>query len=297
MAHQPATVPVSAIVTAFDRIERTIETLRILKACRPAPAQIVVHIDGGAQAGAQSIRAVHADVEVLVSNTRVGPGGGRNALIGVATQTLVASFDDDSYPIDHDYFARVVTVFDRVPDASVVGGYVYHRHQAIGADAQEAAWVADFSGGACAYRRQHFLETGGYVPVETAYGMEEVDLALRLHAQGRRVLQTPWLRVFHDTDLARHADPAVTAASVVNIALLTYLRYPRSAWPIGAAQLMKRIAWLLGNGRHRGVLSGLAKISKHLRAHRGSRHLVPAAAVRSYLHLRRHPVPMQWSRV
>jgi GT2 family glycosyltransferase len=294
MAQQTAVAPVSAIVTAFDRIGPTLETLRILKDCRPAAAQILVHVDGNQRECADAIRSAHADVIVLVSAGSVGPGGGRNALVASATQAIVASFDDDSYPLDRDYFARVAAVFERLPDASVVGGHVYHRHEAIAADTHDAAWVADFSGGACAYRRDHFLETGGYVPVTTAYGMEEVDLALRLHARGRRVLQTPWLRVFHDTDLARHADPGVTAASVSNIALLAYLRYPVSLWAVGAAQVLRRIAWLLVNGRHRGVLRGLANIPAHLRAHGFSRCLVSASAVRSYLRLRRHPVPVQW---
>ena len=37
--------------------------------------------------------------------------------------------------------------------------------------------MADFSGGGCAYRKTRYLEIGGYVPIPTAYGMEEVDLA------------------------------------------------------------------------------------------------------------------------
>ena len=182
-------------------------------------------------------------------------------------------------------------LFARVPAASVVGAHVYHQHQAVAPDAKTAEWVADFSGGACAYRREHFLAAGGYVPLETAYGMEEVDLALRLHAAGRRVLQTRWLRVFHDTDLARHADPEVTAASVANIALLTYLRYPVAMWMVGAGQGLNRIQWLLRHGRRRGVLRGLASIPATLRRSGYARRLVTGAAVRSYLRLRRHPIP------
>ena len=60
--------------------------------------------------------------------------------------------------------------------------------------------------GACVYRRSAFLEAGGYVPLPVAYGMEEVDLALRLHSRGGKILTTPWLRVFHNTDLKRHAE-------------------------------------------------------------------------------------------
>lgn len=287
---------ITAIVTAFRRVEQTVATLTAIAQCDPPPQEVLVHVDGNEPALVNAIRAAQADARIFGGERRIGPGGSRNLMIAAASHPIVTSFDDDSWPIDHDYFARVAEVFARVPEASVVGGHVYHRHETVGADAKTAAWVADFSGGACAYRREHFLATGGYVPLETAYGMEEVDLALRLHAQGRRVLQTSWLRVFHDTDLARHADPTVTAASVANLALLTYLRYPWSLWPVGVGQSFNRIWWLLGHGRHRGVLRGLASIPATLRQHGGSRRLVPAAAVRSYLRLRRHPVPIEFGR-
>ena len=153
-----------------------------------------------------------------------------------------------------------------------------------------AEWAADFSGGGCVYRRERFLEVGGYVPLSDAYNMEEVDFALRLHAKGGRVLGTPWLRVFHDTDLARHADSAVTAASIANLALLAYLRYPVHLWTIGLAQCANRIQWLLRHGRRRGILAGLADVPWRLWRHRDQRAPLPAAAVRSYFALRRQPV-------
>ena len=286
---------VAAIVTAYDRLERTLETLRTIEGCVPPPAEVLVHVDGNRVTCADAIRLAHPAARVLLSTTSVGPGGGRNAMIAAATSPLVASFDDDSHPIDSDYFSRVAELFARVPEVSVVGAHVFHHHETVLPDSQTAAWVADFSGGACAYRREHFLATGGYVPLATAYGMEEVDLALRLHAQGRRVLQTRWLRVFHDTDLARHADPGVTAASIANIALLTYLRYPVVLWMVGAGQCLNRIQWLLGHGRRRGVMRGIASIPSTLRRQGYARRLVPVAAVRSYLRLRRHPIPADFA--
>lgn len=288
--------PISAIVTAYRRVDRTLQTLRAIEACVPPPAEILVHVDGNQTACAEAIRRSHPAARVLVSDAAVGPGGGRNKMIAAARHSIVASFDDDSQPIDADYFARVAEVLDEIPAASVVGAHVYHRHDAVQPDVRTAAWVADFSGGACAYRRDDFLATGGYVPLETAYGMEEVDLALRMHAQGRRLLQTAWLRVFHDTDLARHADPVVTAASVSNIALLTYLRYPVTMWAVGAAQCLNRIWWLLGHGRRRGVLRGLRGIPVLVRRHARERQLVRASAVLSYLRLRREPIPVELRR-
>lgn len=286
------TVPVTAMVTGYRRIDELLQTIRVLKACDPAPAEILVHVDGGERATAAAIQRAFPDIQVSISDGNLGPGGARNRLVAASKHPLVASFDDDSYPIDRDYFARLVQVFADHPDAWVVDAQVCHRRQPIAAVTATAMWVADFSGCSCAYRRERYLETGGYVPLPIAYGMEEVDLGLRLHARGGRVLRSGRLRVFHDTDLSHHADPSITAASVVNTVLLAYLRYPISLWAIGAAQCGSRILWLLRHGRRQGVLSGLAYIPAAIAAHRRARQPLPSRAVRSFLGLRRRPVPV-----
>jgi GT2 family glycosyltransferase len=285
------TAPITAIVTGYRRVDDLLKTLRILRGCEPAPAEILVHIDGGQRDTAAAVTREFPELTVLVSDQRVGPGGGRNRMAAAASHDFVASFDDDSYPIDRDYFERVQQTFRDYPDAWVVDSQVFHLNEAIEPDTTASEWVADFSGGACAYRRERYLQTGGYVPLPTAYGMEEVDFGLRLHALGGRVLRSGRLRVFHHTDRSHHADPSITSASIVNLALLTYLRYPLSMWAIGAAQCANRIQWLLRHGRRRGVWDGLVSIPAAIAEHRLERDPLPGRAVRSFLALRRAPRP------
>ena len=281
---------ISAIVTAYDRIEQTLDTLRVIQRCTPPPDEILVHVDANQVECENAIRTTFPDVRVLRRAERVGPGGGRNKLVEATQFEFVASFDDDSYPIDSDYFERGVKLFEQFPDASVICAALYHTGESIGLDERNAQWTADFSGGACIYRRQAFLDAGGYVPLPVAYGMEEVDLALRLHSRGGKILTTAWLRVFHNTDLKRHADPQVTAGSIANLALLAYLRYPVSLWGIGVGQCANRLLWLLRHGRYRGILKGVTMIPAHLRAHNRYRLPLSKHVVRSYLALRRAPV-------
>ena len=281
---------ISAIVTAYDRIDQTLATLRVIQSCVPAPDEVLVHVDANQVKCEDAIRDAFPGVRVLRSRDQVGPGGGRNKLVDAAQFEFVASFDDDSYPIDSDYFARARNVLERFPDASVVCAALYHIGESIDLDDRSAQWTADFRGGACIFRRSSFLAAGGYVPLPVAYGMEEVDLAIRLHSRGGRILTTSWLRVFHNTDLKRHGDPRVTAGSIANLALLAYLRYPVSLWGIGVGQCANRLLWLLRHGRWRGILKGLTMIPAHLRANHQYRLPVSNRAVRSYLALRRAPV-------
>jgi GT2 family glycosyltransferase len=285
------TLRISAIVTAYERIDQTLATLRVLQSCIPRPDETLVHVDANQVKTEQAIKREFPDVRVLRSRDQVGPGGGRNKLMDAAHFDFVASFDDDSYPIDSDYFARALKLFDRYPETSVICAALYHAGEPIGLDDASAQWTADFSGGACIYRRSAFLDVGGYVPLPVAYGMEEVDLALRLHSRGGKILSTPWLRVFHNTDLKRHADPRVTAGSIANLALLAYLRYPVSLWAIGAGQCVNRLLWLLRHGRRRGIVKGFAMIPSHIRANQRYRLPLSSAAVRSYLALRRTRIP------
>jgi GT2 family glycosyltransferase len=283
------TVPVTAMVAAYQRVDKTLRTLQQISRCDPAPAEILVHVDGNAVACAEAIRTWNPAIRVIVSEANLGPGGGRNKLVRAAQHPVVASFDDDSHPIDADYFQRLLVLFADYPEAAILSAQLFHHGEAVLADRPEAAWVSDFVGAGCAYRRDQFLQTGGYVPLPTAYGMEEVDLALRLHAQGGRILHSHWLRVAHETDRSHHADPEVTAASVANLALLSYLRYPPTFWPIGAVQVMNRIFWLASHGRRLGIASGVMRIPSLLREHRQYRGRLPARAVGSYLALRRRP--------
>jgi GT2 family glycosyltransferase len=282
---------ISAIVTAYERIDQTLATLRVIQSCVPKPDELLVHVDANQFKCEEAIRNAFPNVRILRSKDQTGPGGGRNKLLKAAQFQFVASFDDDSYPIDSDYFDRALRLFERFPDASVICAALYHTGEAIGLDDRRAQWTADFSGGACIFRRSAFLEAGGYVPLPIAYGMEEVDLAIRLHSRGGRILTTPWLRVFHNTDLKRHGDARVTAGSIANLALLAYLRYPVSLWVVGVGQCANRLLWLLRNGRRQGIWKGLTMIPAHLWANHHYRLPLNKKAVRSYLALRRAPVP------
>ncbi len=285
--------PISVIVTAYRRIDQTITTLGRILRSDPAPSEVIVHIDGNQSETLERLRSEFPQVKYLFSTENQGPGGGRNLLIKAATHEMVASFDDDSYPLDPDYFARVIDVSEREPDASIIAAEVVHAGETIPESHDTEEWVSDFIGGGCIYRRSVFIQTTGYVPLPTAYGMEEVDLALRLHASGKRILKSSQLRVFHDTDLSHHAAPSITAASIRNLALLTFLRYPYRLWALGAAQVLNRLLWLGRHGRWRGILTGLFSIPQAMFQLRLYIKRLPPGSIRSYLKLRRTSVPVE----
>ena len=278
---------VTAVVPAFNRIGKCIETLSKIYNCVPRPAEVIVHVDADRHEYAKEIKSVFPETKMLGSVNRVGPGGSRNKMIEAASYNLVASFDDDSYPLDCDYFQKVVQVADALTDASIISAALYHPGEEIEPPTSAIVRVGDFPGCACIYRRDHFKEFGGYLPIAVPYGIEEVDLALRYCSRGAVIYRADCLRVFHDNDRSEHADAGITAASIVNIALLAFLRYPVVCWPIGMWQVMRRLVWLIKVGRFAGIFQGVTRIPLELLKFRRSRTALPTLAILSYLRLRR----------
>jgi GT2 family glycosyltransferase len=286
------TCNITVVIPTFNRADQLLQALDKIYACCPVPAEVVVHIDANDNTTEPALlESVFKQVKIIQSDTPVGPGGGRNRAIALASHDLVASFDDDSYPLDLDYFNRLIHLFEQFPTAAVIGAAIYHLNEPIHADEPYAQWKPNFVGCGCAYRKDVFLKTQGYVELPVAYGMEEVDLSLRLHHRGWGVLVSPWLRVFHDTTLKHHSSPKVTAASVANLALLSYLRYPPSYWGFGIAQCLNRIVWLVRHGRFAGIPKGILTILPLITQYRVLRQPISVDSLQSYLQLQRTDSP------
>ncbi|MGB2925467.1 MAG: glycosyltransferase [Limnothrix sp.] len=284
---------VSVAIPTYQRQDDLLLAIEKIQECDPQPQEIIVHIDYGDQTTENALKPVrekHKNIRVIQSDHRVGPGGGRNKAIAIAENEIVASFDDDSFPIDRDYFARLLEIFTTFPDVAVVGATIFHQNETVEDDQLAIYQEHSFVGCGCAYRKKIFVELQGYVELPVAYGMEEVDLSLRLYNAKWRVLVSPWLRVFHNTSLTHHTKPKITAASISNQILLTYLRYPVTLWWVGFGQTLSRVIWLIKNQRFAGIVSGITNIPSLIADNHQHRDVVKPESLKSFLHLKRHPI-------
>lgn len=287
MSATSATSPISVVIPTYRRPAQLLATLAQIERCSPRPAEVLVHIDAGDQETEPIVARHFPGVTIVSSSERQGPGGGRNKLIAMAAHEMVTSFDDDSYPLDDDYFARIETVLARFPDAAVVASQITDKGHVVPEAQSLVRPTVHFGGGGATYRRSSFLECGGYVPLAVAYGMEEVDMCMRLLDRGKRIYFSPWLRVFHDNDLSHHASPKITSASIANLALLVFLRYPLRYWAYGAMQIANRVLWLVRARRVSGIGAGVAAIPAQIWRHRAMRAPVSASTLARFLKDRR----------
>jgi GT2 family glycosyltransferase len=218
-------------------------------------------------------------VRWFCSTTTQGPGGGRNRLVREANAPLVASFDDDSWPLDRDYFAAAAEIFHSQPRAAVLNGQEVRPGMQPRDRDGNFGRIACYQNCACVIRRGAFLGTRGHLPMRYAYGMEEADVALQLLDAGWELLYAPALRVYHDSQLEHHTSKAVNAAHIRNTALLAYLRYPVRYWPLGVLQVLNRARYAASMGRWSGIATGFGQIPGALWRYRKERQPVRAATV------------------
>lgn len=257
-----------------------------IKACDPAPDEIIVHIDGANRSVADAIAQAHPDVKIVRSDDFIGPGGARNRLVAAARNELVANFDDDSYPERPDYFARVLEDFRLFPDMAVLSA----ASQQCEKDMPGFMQIGILSGCGCVFRKSWFTKTSGFVPLRVAYCMEEVDLSLRLHHLGGKIIHDPDLHVRHFKELPDRPAADINARVLANTALMPFLRYPVILWPLGVWHVLSRISQIIRHGWWAGFGKGLRLIPSYFVKYRGYREIVPAQSIVSWFRLRRDPV-------
>lgn len=293
-------IAISAIVPTCHRMDELRKTLRRINDCDPTPSEILVHVDGSHPEVLALLESEFPAVRTVSSIPSLGPGGSRNRLIHEASHPWIANFDDDSFPVDRGYFARIAENISTFPDTAIFSATTVHDETAppLESPAGIPKKVPVFSGCGCVYNKSWYLKTWGYVPLPVAYGMEEVDLSLQLYALAGKILEIPQLRVFHHDPYAATPSNEVLACSIANIALFGFLRYPVVLWPFVPLQIFSRILWAVRRGWSGGIFSGLTMIPCHLAKYAKYRNPIAATKALSWVRQRHekplsenHPVP------
>lgn len=249
----PSTVPISVAIPAFGNEKKLAHTLERILSCRPLPQEILLHFDGGWNPPTDFSANAPIPVHLFRSREHIGPGGGRGLLFHHATCELIATFDDDSWPLDADYFAQAFAVMEAFPDAAILSPAVYLREKPILPPLMEVTTSRSYEGSASIHRRSVHLKLPGYVPIAHAYGVEEADISLQTHAAGYQLLSCPWMRAWHNrpyTDNVHSIKPWIK-----NEVLLAYLRYPLIAQPWGWIRSLRHVL----RHRHQHHLASLLR--------------------------------------
>lgn len=196
------------------------------------------------------------------------------------------SFDDNSYPVDRDFFSEVEPLFVRYPGAAILGASIWHRHEPQPARVEVVVPAAGYTGCGYAIRVAAYRQVRGTLALPVAYGMEETDLSIQFFASGWNIYDVGQLRVLHDTDLKHHASCAINAGSITNTGLFVFLHYPISHWGFGLLQVANRVVYLIRVKRYRGIFSGIAQIPVDCYRHRRFRRPLDWVTIKRFLDFR-----------
>jgi GT2 family glycosyltransferase len=285
-----STVPVAVFIPTYNRGDAVLSVLEKIELCNPKPAEIWVHIDKADGVLEGKIKQRFPKVGLLTSPVRLGPGGGRHRCLLACNTPYAVGFDDDSYPIDADFFYHVQQLFGHHPAAAIFGANIWHRNEREQPRDDSVNASASYMGCGHAIRLAAYREVRGLLPRPVPYAMEETDLSLQLFVAGWNIYQVGELRVFHDTDLKHHESVEINAGVITNVGIFVFLHFPLTHIGAGLLQLGNRIIYSMKMGRIRGICSGIWKIPFECYRHRHFRKPVQWRTLKNFLQLRKAKV-------
>jgi GT2 family glycosyltransferase len=239
-----------------DVLRRALDSARAQR----GPVVEIIAVDNASTDGSvEMVRREFPDVRLVSLPTNVAAAA-RNVGVATAKGDVVVTVDNDVFFTSPDDVARALAVLARHPRAAAVD------FQVVGEDGQicRRDWchprdVDRWGGtefttdyvleGASAWRRDVFLDVGGYWP-PFFIGHEGWDLALRVIARGHDLVYTPEVRVQHAVESSARPSNRIYYTFTRN-AIWVVLRNHR-ALP-GAAVLAQNLAMMAFCAARAGV--------------------------------------------
>ena len=108
------------MITTHNRCADLRRTCAALTALSPPPEEVLICADGCTDDTVSMLVREFPGFIVLENQRRQGSVAARDRMLRLASADIVISLDDDSYPIDRDFLARVDQVLAEHPEAAVI---------------------------------------------------------------------------------------------------------------------------------------------------------------------------------
>lgn len=195
-----AVMTFSVMITTRNRCDDLRHTLSRLQSMDPQPLEILVCADGCTDGTVQMVTTGYPAVTLMINKAGSGSVPARDRMLRTARGEWVMSLDDDSYPLDVNFFSKVGHVVQRHPEVSVFtfpeqrdGGNYPSPTKTPQAPGH---YVSAYPNCAALMNREDYMTTGGY-PTFFVHAYEEPDYALQLCGRGKSVWFEPSLSVRH----------------------------------------------------------------------------------------------------
>ena len=182
------------MITTCNRRGDLHRTLCYLRELHPAPEEILVCADGCTDATAAMVQKEFPAVRLIIHQKRMGSVGSRDEMLRQSRGDWVLSLDDDSYPLDLNFFEMIPAIIRTHPEAMVItfpelrDGGTYASFSKT--PQSEGHYVSAYPNCAALMHREFYLKQPGF-PCHFNHMYEEPDYALQCYSAGAAVWFEP----------------------------------------------------------------------------------------------------------
>jgi GT2 family glycosyltransferase len=174
-------------------------TCRVLQQSHPPPLEVLITADGCTEAMVEAVKAELPHARLFVNRIGLGSVPSRDRMMREARGDLVLALDDDSYPEQLDFVARIVPLFEQRPELAVL-----HFPQRTDEYPETLAQTnfgsehltRSFANSGAVLRRSIYLQLAGFES-RFFHMYEEPDYTLQCVAAGYDVLFSPVITIRH----------------------------------------------------------------------------------------------------
>ncbi len=189
----------SIIITTRNRSDDLSRTLTRLQHLEPSANEIIVCADGCSDGTIDMVRSNFPDVKLHVNAIGIGSVASRDAMLQTAAGDWVLVLDDDSYPMDDDFFLRVLPIIAQHSEAAVIT-FIELRDEDVQPRENPSEnlgfYVSSYPNCAALMRRDLYFKSAGFA-AHFIHMYEEPDYALQCYGAGYAVWFEPSLAVRH----------------------------------------------------------------------------------------------------
>lgn len=224
----------SVIITTHNRREDLIQTLKQIQKMRPSPAEILITADGCSDGTEDLVQNEFPDIRIFSNQPGKGSVASRDHMIRESHNRYILCLDDDSYPVEKDFFTRMETILRNSPDAGLVT--FPQRSEEYPAslnrkDFGSPRWIGSYPNSGAVYDRELYLNLPGF-PHFFFHAYEEPDYAIQVISAGKKVLFSTSATIRHHWAGTGRNEGRTHRRHARNEALSVILRAPQWAIPL-----------------------------------------------------------------
>jgi glycosyltransferase involved in cell wall biosynthesis len=243
---------ISVMITTRSRCVDLRRTLDRLGGMDPLPDEILICADGCQDETVSMLIQQYAHVRLFENHEPVGSVGSRNRLLREAEGDWVLSLDDDSYPLDNAFFARIRDVIASHPEAAVIS-FPECRDKGVFAGMDKTPsvpghYVSSYANCGAIMDRAFYLRQPGFPPI-FGHMYEEPDFSIQCYAAGSSVWFEPSLTIQHHQSPVQRNHVRRHHQNARNELWSVWMRCPRTWIPfVSAFRLVRQLQYACKEG-------------------------------------------------